>query len=171
MPNIAMLSSFVAFGATPAVPILSYTAQSQFTITNYDSTLQYSVTGGSRLGNIINISNVGTTATVSAKYPRSTVSSENKSLLTAAYARVLYGPGTGVGSAGCGSRYVCCPSGMIHNTNGDQCLSGGTQGCFAECCGTCADCTGLFLTCYNWYWTDYTGSGYTLLGSVWGKVQ
>lgn len=158
-------------GATPPVPTLSYTAQSQFTITNYDSTLQYSVTGASRSGNIVNINSVGTTATVNAKYSRSTISSANRSLLTAAHARVLYGPGTGVGRAGCGPQTVCCPSGMIHNPDGSQCGCCGTRGCFAECCGRCEDCTGNFLTCYNWYWTDYSGSGYTLIGSVWGKAQ
>ena len=178
MPNIAAILKPVPFGAAPATPTASYTAQNQFTITNYDPTLTYTVTGGSRSGNIVTISSVGTTATVKSSYPRGLATSAARSLLTAVYTRVLTSVAANPGSAGCGPRgTICCPGGSIVNTNGATCVPGpGTQGAFAECSGICSpsECFGLFITCWNWRWNNYStgpeGTGYTLIGSTWGKV-
>lgn len=179
MPILAAVSGAASSGkgATPPVPTLSYTAENKFTITNYSSSLIYTVSGGTISENIVTPNSVGTTVTISSKYQKSVITSANKSLRTLAHSRVLSGSPTGIGSVGCGPRpTICCPSGMITDTSGNTCIGGpGTQGCFYECCPygnyTCGNCTGLFGDCYNWYWTDYTANGYTLYGSVWGKVE
>lgn len=163
-------------GAVPAVPTATYTAESQFTIGNFDSTLTYTVVGGTRVGSVVTISTVGTTATVTASYGRGVVASAALSLLTAANARVLTSIASQPFSAGCGPRpTTCCPSGTILDTSGATCASGGTQGSFAECGSSCpGNCYGLFLTCWNWRWTNYAtgpdGTGYTLIGNTWGKA-
>lgn len=165
-------------GATPPTPSISYTAENQFVIANYDSTLTYSVSNGTRSGNIVTANSAGTVATITSKYQKSLITSVSKSLRTLVHSRVLYGTAAGIGSAGCGPRpTIYCPSGMITNTAGDSSIpGGGTKGCFYECCPygiyTCeGNCYGLFGSCYNWYWTDYASNGYNLYSSVWGKVE
>lgn len=180
MPSVAMVARGAPLGATPTVPTLSYSAQGQFTITNYDSLLTYTVVNGTRSGNVITVSSTGTTATVTAKYSRGLVSSASSSMLTAAHGRVLSSIATSLGSEGCGHRSdLCCPGGTILDTSGAVC--GGAPGTRTAggCGGGCpegpydpfeAGCFTLYVTCWNWYWTDYSGSGYSLIGSVWGKV-
>ena len=176
MPNIALLKTAVPLGAVPSVPTATYTAENQFTISNYDSTLTYAVVGGTRSGSVVTISSVGTTATVTAAYGRGVAASAAASLLTAASGRVLTSVASSPFSAGCGPRgTICCPSGTILDTSGTTCASGGTQGAFAECGNSCpGNCFGLFLTCWNWRWNNYStgpeGTGYTLIGNTWGKV-
>lgn len=176
MPNLALVTAATSLGAVPSVPTLTYTAQNQFTIGNYDSSLTYTVTGGTRSGSVITVSTVGTTATVTARYGRGVAASAARSMLTAAYARVLTTSAGVVGGAGCGPRpTACCPGSTIMNTNGNTCGSGGTQGAFAECGSSCpGNCYGLFITCWNWRWNNYSdgtdGTGYTLIGNTWGKV-
>lgn len=178
--SILAASTSVPFGATPATPILAYTAQNQFTISNYDPTLTYAVSGGTRSGSVITISSVGTTATVTAKYDRGLIASSARSMLTAAYSRVLTSVASTAGSAGCSPRgTLCCPSGIL-DTSGNTCAPGpGTQGAFAECniptgCSQ-QQCFGLFITCWNWRWNNYStgpeGTGYTLIGNTWGKAE
>lgn len=172
----AVFGSSSGKGATPPIPTLSYTAEKQFTITNYDPTLIYDVVNATRSASVITINNTGTTATITSKYTRSVISSSSKNMLTAIHTRVLTSSAGGVSSEGCGPRpTICCPV-TITGVDGSTCGSGGTRGNFAGC-PTCpsqpfeAGCFGLFLTCWNWYWTDYSGSGYNLFGSVWGKAE
>lgn len=164
----------MALGATPSVPVLTYTADKQFTISGFDSSLSYSVANGSRSGSIVTVATTGTTATITAKYPRSVSSSAARSLLTLAHGIVLTSPGAFIGSEGCGPRpNICCPAGQIQSTNGNQCGGApGTQGNFAGC-PNCTDppCFGLFIQCYYWNYTNYSANGYALLGNVWGKTQ
>lgn len=159
-------------GATPAIPTLTYTAENQFTISDYDSTFTYTVTNGTRSGAVVTVTSAS--ATISARTSKSVVASGTRSLLTLANGRVLTTVASTMGSEGCGPRpNLCCSSGIL-NTNGDTC--GGSPGTVVPdnfCGNTCdpGNCFGLYMTCYNWYWTDYTSSGYTLQGSVWGKAQ
>ena len=177
MAIIALIGSVSSGkGATPPVPTLSYTAENQFTITNYDSTLVYELTSCSRSNNIVIPSS--STATITAKYSRALVSSSARTLLTAPYDRVLTSVAGGVSSEGCGPRpNLCCPSGTIQGMAGNQCGGApGTQGSFAGCSGCTSGnpCYGLFITCWNWRWNNYStgpeGTGYTLIGSTWGKA-
>ena len=164
------------FAGPPPAPTLSYTAEGQFTITNYDSTLVYAVSGATRTGNLL--TSVTNGATITTAYVAGAPTSNPSTMNVLANARVLYGPATGVTSTGCGPRPdQCCPSGMIINTSGQVC--GGAPGSFisdpnqaaAFCNGQCNDnCWQLTISCYNWYWTDYSGSGYTLIGQTWGKA-
>jgi hypothetical protein len=156
------------------LPTLSYTADGQFTITNHSASLFYSVSGATRSGNLL--TSVSNGATIRAAYGSGLPLSAAATMLVAANARVLTTINTGIGSTGCGPRpTICCPGDTIFNTNGDQCASGGTQGNHGGCEG-CApgDCFGVFLTCWNWRWTNYSdgtdGTGYTLIGNTWGKV-
>jgi hypothetical protein len=177
MPSTLVFSSAGGGkGAVPSVPNLSYTAEGQFTITNYDSSLTYTVSGATRSGNLL--TNVSNNATITAKYQRSVPSSAARTMNVAANVRILTSVAATPGSAGCGPRgTICCPGSSIVNTDGGQCVPGpGTQGSFAECDGVCSreNCFGLFLTCWNWRWTNYStgpdGTGYTLIGNTWGKV-
>lgn len=155
----------------PAQPILTYTGQNQFTLSNPDSTLVYTLVNCTRSGNVF--TTTSSTATITAKYGRALISSAARTLYTANHGRVLYNQQQGPGDAGCGPRgTICCPEGMIADSAGNSCASGGTQGAFSSCDGIPdCDCFGVFIDfCYNYYWTDYSSSGYALLGSVWGKV-
>ena len=154
----------------PAVPNLTYTADNQYTITNYNSSLVYALTNSTRSGSVITVSS--NTATITAAYAVGAPASAPRTMSTLPNERVLLYPGTGYGSTGCGPRGdICCPDGQIQNTAGAQCGGApGTQGDF--CDGACpGDCFGTFVTCYNWYWTNYTSAGYVLYGSHWGKAS
>jgi hypothetical protein len=160
-----------AHGAIPTIPTLIYSAANQFTITDYDSTLTYILTNCTRSGALI--TPTGATATIAVQYPHGLLPSTARQALTAAHGRVLDGVESTPASAGCGNRSgdtKCCGPGGIMNTNGDTCdSSNGTQGDF--CGGACpGDCFGRFNTCYFYHWTDYSASGYSLIGSTWGKV-
>jgi hypothetical protein len=171
------VGSTAKFPAPP--PTLSYTAEGQFTITNHSASLFYSVSGATRSGNLL--TSVSNGATIRAAYGSGLPLSAAATMLVAPHVRVLTTVATGIGSEGCGPRpNICCPGSSILNTNGDQCGGApGTQGGFAGCSG-CApfpgpgDCFGTFLTCWNWRWTNYSdgtdGTGYTLIGNIWGKV-
>lgn len=162
------------FAGPPPAPTLSYTAEGQFTITNYDSTLVYAVSGATRTGNLL--TSVTNGATITTAYVAGAPTSNPSTMNVLANARVLT-DSIGVTSTGCGPRPdICCPSGRIMNTSGQVC--GGSPGSLAPdnfCDGTpgypCPGyCYQLTITCYNWYWTDYSGSGYTLIGQTWGKA-
>ena len=56
------------FAAPPATPDLSHTAYGQFTITNYDASLTYAVTNGTRTGAVITVPSVNSTMTVTSAY-------------------------------------------------------------------------------------------------------
>jgi len=173
---IPTLAGFNMGLSSPAAPILSYTAQGQFTITNYNASLTYAVIGATRSGNLL--TGVSNGATITAAYASGAPVSNTSTMNVLAHARVLYGGATGVTSTGCGPRdNLCCPSGLILDTNGTVC--GGAPGSFiadpnqaaAFCGGACNDnCWQLTIACYNWYWTNYTSSGYTLIGNIWGKA-
>lgn len=159
--------------SAPTAPQLSYTADGQFTITNYNASLVYTTTGATRSGNLI--SSVTNGATINAAYGVGAPVSGSSLMNVLAHARVLYGSPTPVTSTGCGPRPdLCCPSGLILNTSGQTC--GGSPGSiapdafcqFPSC--TPGQCYQLTISCYNWYWTDYTSSGYTLIGNTWGKA-
>ncbi len=181
--SILAARTSVPFGATPAVPALTYTTQNQFTISNYDPTLTYLVSGGTRSVNIITVSSVGSTATVTARYGRGLVASSAKSMLTAAYSRVLTSVASTPSDTGCGPRNnITCTGGTILDTNGT--VSGGAPGSLIQdpaqgasfCGGACdTNCWSLSVVCWNWRWNNYStgpdGTGYTLLGNTWGKVQ
>ena len=174
-----MIPTFAGFNmglSAPAAPQLSYTAQGQFTITNYNASLTYAVIGATRTGNLL--TSVSNGATITAAYSVGAPASAASTMNVLAHARVLYGAATGVTSTGCGPRpNLCCPGGLILDSNGTSC--GGAPGSFiadpnqaaAFCGGACNDnCWQLTIACYNWYWTNYTSSGYTLIGNIWGKA-
>lgn len=168
------------FSGPPAVPTLSYTAQGQFTITNYDSNLVYNVSGANRSGDLL--TSVSNGATITASYASGAPASSAATMNVANHVRVLTSVNTNVTSTGCGPRPdLCCPGGTIINTSGQVC--GGSPGSFiadpnqaaAFCAGQCNNnCYQLTITCWNWRWTNYStgpdGTGYTLIGSIWGKV-
>lgn len=172
-----MIPTFAGFNmglSAPAAPQLSYTAEGQFTITNYDSSLTYAVVGATRTGNLL--TSVTNGATITAAYSTGAPTSAASTMNVLAHARVLT-DGIGVTSTGCGPRGdICCPGGRILNTAGQVC--GGAPGSLAPdnfCDGTpgypCPGfCYQLTVACYNWYWTNYTSSGYTLIGNIWGKA-
>lgn len=155
----------------PAVPTLTYSAQGTFTITNYDPTLTYTVTGATRTGN--QLTGVSNGATITAAWAPGAPQSAARTMNVLAHGRVLTTLAASPSSSGCGPRgFVACPGGTITNTSGSTgCDGPGTVGPF--CGGSCTDppCYGNFCSCYNYYWTDYTGSGYTLIGTVWGKAS
>jgi len=163
-------SRAAAHGATPAIPALTYSAANQFTITNYDSSLTYVLTNCTRSGALV--TPTGATATVAAQYPHGLFPSTARQALTAAHGRVQDSVYSGPHSdAGCGPRGgTTCGGGSLSDMSGGNYSGIGTQGDF--CGGACpGDCYGYFnFYCYNWHWTDYSGSGYSLIGSTWGKV-
>lgn len=177
-----MIPTFAGFNlglSAPAVPTLSYTAQSTFTITNYNASLTYVVVGASRSGD--QLTSVTNNATITAAYSAGAPVSAARTMLVAAYARILTSVNTNITSTGCGPRAdICCPSGTIQTTAGNQC--GGAPGSLAPdnfCDGTpgypCnGNCYQLTVTCWNWRWNNYStgpeGTGYTLIGNVWGKA-
>ena len=157
----------------PAAPFLRYSAEGQFTIDNYSGGLIYSVSGASRSGNIL--SGVSNGATITAEYGDGSPKSKSSTMNVLANARVLTDsiPST---TTGCGPRGdICCPDGRILDTSGRAC--GGSPGSlapnnFCSDLGTPCDgnCYQLTVTCYNWYWTNYSGDGYTLIGQTWGRA-
>lgn len=172
-----MIPTFAAFLlglSAPSAPTLSYTAQGQFTITNYNASLTYAVVGATRTGNLL--TSVTNGATITAAYSSGAPVSNVSTMNVLANARVLT-DSIGVTDTGCGPRgNLCCPSPRILDTAGNVC--GGAPGSLAPdgfcdtgggapCPGNCYQLT---IACYNWYWTDYTSSGYTLIGQVWGKA-
>jgi hypothetical protein len=162
------------FAGPPPAPTLSYTAEGQFTITNYDANLVYAVSGATRTGNLL--TSVSNGATITTAYAVGATTSNVSTMNVLANARVLT-TSIGVTNTGCGPRPdICCPDGRILNTSGQVC--GGSPGSLAPdsfcdvgfgapCPGNCYQLT---VTCYNWYWTDYSGSGYTLIGQIWGRA-
>lgn len=172
-----MIPTFAGFRggvSSPSAPQLSYTADGQFTITNYNASLTYAVVGATRTDNLLtSVTNGATiTAAYSAGAPPSAVSTMN----VLAHAQVLGSFVTGVTDTGCGPRpNICCPTGLVQ-PNFAQC--GGSPGSLAPdnfCDGTpgypCdGNCYQLTIACYNWYYTNYTSEGYTLIGNTWGKA-
>lgn len=155
----------------PPVPTLSYTAERTYTITNYDANLTYTVTGATRSGNTITGATNG--ATITSAYAPGATQSAARTMNLLAHSRVLTTIYSGLGSAGCSPRPdYYCQGGSILDTSGNTYLPG--PGTFhpnnpGPCDWQCNDCWLLFGTCYNWYWTNYSGNGYTLFGSWWGK--
>ena len=168
-----MIPTFAGFRgglSAPAAPQLSYTADGQFTITNYNASLTYAVVGATRTGNLL--TGVSNGATITAAYSVGAPTSAVSTMNVLANARVLT-DSIGVTDTGCGPRgNICCPDGRILNTSGQVC--GGAPGSLAPdvfCGGACdGNCYQLTVACYNWYWTNYTSSGYTLIGNTWGKA-
>ena len=177
-----MIHTFAGFNmglSAPAVPVLSYTAESTFTITNYDATLTYVVVGASPSGN--QLTSVTNNATITAAYSAGAPVSAARTMLVAAYARILTSVVSTPTDTGCGPRNnINCPDGTIQSTAGNQ--SGGAPGSLAPdnfcdgkpgypCDGNCYQLT---VTCWNWRWNNYStgpeGTGYTLIGNVWGKA-
>lgn len=164
----------------PPTPTLSYTADGQFTITNYSATLFYVVTNATRTNDLL--TSVTSGATITAAYANGLPVSGTATMLVAANARILTSVATSLTSTGCGPRPdLCCPGGTIQNTSGAVC--GGSPGSFiadpnqaaAFCAGQCNNnCFQLTVACWNWRWTNYSdgtdGTGYTLIGNTWGKV-
>lgn len=165
----------------PTAPTLIYgTTAGHFTITNYDPLLTYTLTNATRSGSDVTVTTIATDATIKASTPGSPLFSATKTLKTAANARSLYSVYSGPDSTvGCtyGHSGFYCGGGSIASSAGDTWSGPGTVGDF--CGGACTDppCMGIFgFYCYNWNWTDYSGSGYSIIGpttstsSIWGKV-
>lgn len=155
----------------PAVPTLTYSADSQFTISNYDAGLTYVVSGCTRTGS--SLTSVSNGATITAAYGTGSPSAA-RTMNLAAHSRVFGSVYSGPHlDAGCGPRgNYCCGGGSILNLDGSTCGGApGTRGDFCGGgCGGVENCYGFFnFYCYNWSWTDYSGSDYTLIGSTWGK--
>jgi hypothetical protein len=154
---------------------LSYTADGQFTITNYNAALFYTVTGATRTNDLL--TSVSDNATITAAYASGLPVSPTTTMRVAPNVRVLTSVNTSLTDTGCGTRPdLCCPAGTIQSTAGNQC--GGAPGSLAPdnfCGGACpGNCFQLTVTCWNWRWTNYSdgtdGTGYTLIGNTWGKV-
>lgn len=177
-----VLLTAAGISVPPPTPTLSYTADGQFTITNYNAALFYVVTGATRSSDIL--SSVSNGATITAAYANGAPTSGSSTMNVAPNVRILTSVAGGVSSEGCGPRPdLCCPAGTIQSTAGNQC--GGAPGTRTPggCGGGCpegpfdpfnAGCFALFVTCWNWRWTNYSdgtdGIGYTLIGNTWGKV-
>ena len=167
IPTLAGLRGGVS---SPSAPVLSYTSDNVFTITNYDASLTYTVSGATLSGSfLIRVSNG---ATVRASYSAGSPASNASTMNVLANARVLT-DSVGVTDTGCGPRgSLCCPGGRILDPAGNVC--GGAPGSMAPdafCGGACdGNCWQLTISCYNWYWTNYTANGYTLIGNTWGKA-
>ena len=171
---IPTLAGFNMGLSDPDAPTLSYTAQGQFTITNYNASLTYVVVGATRSGNLL--TSVSNGATITSAFASGAPTSAASTMNVLAHARVLT-DSIGVTSTGCGPRdSICCPGGRIQNAAGATC--GGYPGSIAPdnfCDGTpgypCPGyCYQLTVACYNWYWTNYASLGYTLIGSIWGRA-
>ena len=174
--TLLLLAAAATLGK-PDAPQLSYTAQGQFTITNYNASLTYALSGATRSGDLI--TSVTNGATITAAYAPGAPLSNASTMNVLAGARVLT-DSYGITDTGCGTRgNICCPDGRIQNTAGLVC--GGAPGSLAPdnfCDGTpgypCpGNCYQLTVACYNWYWTNYTAEGYTLFGGdsgTWGKA-
>ena len=156
-------------------PTLSYTADGQFTITNYNAALFYTVTGATRTNDLL--TSVSDNATITAAYANGLPVSPTTTMRVAPNVRILTSVNTSLTDTGCGTRPdLCCPAGTIQSTAGNQC--GGAPGSLAPdnfCGGACpGNCFQLTVTCWNWRWTNYSdgtdGTGYTLIGNTWGKV-
>ena len=156
-------------------PTLSYTADGQFTITNYNAALFYTVTGATRTNDLL--TSVSDNATITAAYANGLPVSATTTMRVAPNVRILTSVNTSLTDTGCGTRPdLCCPAGTIQSTAGNQC--GGAPGSLAPdnfCGGACpGNCFQLTVTCWNWRWTNYSdgtdGTGYTLIGNTWGKV-
>jgi hypothetical protein len=157
------------FAGPPAAPVLAYTAQGQFTISNYDASLTYVVAGATRNGAIL--TGVSDGATVKTAYTATSPQSAASTMRVAAHGIVLDSVASSPSSTGCGPRpEVPCPGGTVSGPSGASgCAGPGTQGDF--CGGACpGNCFGNFCTCWYYHWTDYSSSGYTLIGNVWGKA-
>lgn len=159
-----------SFAGPPPVPTLAYTAQGTFTITNYDPTLTYTVTGATRSGS--QLTGISSGATIKTAYSPGAPQSAARTMYVANHGIVLTTVAATPSSTGCGPRPdLCCPAGTTQSAVSPvQC--GGSPGTRGDYCGgSCpGDCFGLFVTCRNYYWTDYSSSGYTLIGSIWGKA-
>lgn len=159
----------------PQAPQLSYVAEGQFSITNFDDKLSYTVSGATRSGSLL--TGVSNNATIAASFEPDSIKSNVSTMNVLANARIL-SPGDNQSSTGCGPRGdLCCPGGQIMDAGGRTC--GGAPGSFiadpsqaaAFCNGQCNDnCWSLTIACYNWRWTDYTADGYKLIGQIWGRA-
>ena len=153
-------------------PNLTYSADGQFTISNYDAAQTYTVSGATRTGAVL--TGVSDNATITAKYTSGSTASSARTMRVQAHGRVLDAVQQNFSSAGCGTRSdSCCGSNWIMGTDGHTCGgSPGTQGNWTECGGSCpGNCFGYFnVQCWSWHWTDYSGSGYTQIGNTWGKA-
>lgn len=162
------------FAGPPATPILTYTGDRQFTISGYSASLVYTVTGASAPNASGIITNATNDATVTASYAVGAPASAARIMKIAAHARVLDAYQTTVGGVRCGWNpwdNPCCPNGWIANTDGSYCGGSGTyHNDYGSCGGLCTECFTLYMDCYSWHWTDYSGSNYTLYGSNWGKA-
>jgi hypothetical protein len=62
-------------GVVPAKPTLLHTATGEFTITNYDASLTYTLSSGSRTNDKVTLPSADQSATVTAKSPKGLVNS------------------------------------------------------------------------------------------------
>lgn len=153
----------------PAVPVLTYSADSQFTISNYNAALTYAVTGCTRSGS--SLTSVSNNATITAAYGEGTPSAARTMLILAhTYYSTGYASTTSPVESCGGSAWAYCSSGYSDVVTGSTNFGSGTYQpslCGGSCPATC------FYNgagnCYNRALTDYTSSGYTLQGSKWGK--
>lgn len=154
----------------PETPVLAYTGEGEFTITDFDPALVYVVSGATLTGALL--TEVTDGATVRSIYAPGAPPSNPSTMRVLAHGRVLGSVAANPSSQGCGPRpTVCCPAGTVMDTAGTTCSNTGTQvpdnWCNNECPGWCF---GMYLTCYHFSWTDYSANGFTLIGAVWGKA-
>jgi hypothetical protein len=152
--------------ASPAQPAITYgAAEGQFTITNYDASLTYALSGCSRSGSTL--SAVSNGATVTVAYTSVSPPSASRTLNVLAHGRILV-TGTAYPRDCCPG--PCpgwnCPNGWITDTSGNTYASVGTYHTGLPC----GNGFQLVPTCWSWYWSDYSGSGYTQIGNTWGKA-
>lgn len=150
------------------MPALTFgAADGHFTISNYNAGLTYAVTGATRSGSDLSAVNNG--ATITASYAPGAPVSAAATMNVLAHGCILEGASESLNSTGCGPRPGDTCSVGVLDTAGNTYAGPGTRGDF--CGGACpGNCYGRFATCYYYHWTDYSGSGYSLIGNTWGKV-
>lgn len=165
MPNAAIVASAAAGSGrfTPSIPTLTYagsgtTNNGKFTITNYNSSFIYSVSGnGSITSNTLTVNSATTSVNLTVKSPKGV--SFSSSITAFRQAATQYFVQTGAP--------YCCNDGFC-------------AGCFGGC-GTfyaagkwCAECGDGYWSCgtpgYNAY-TNYSANGYTWSGSNYTNGQ
>lgn len=149
---------------TPDRPTLSYlgsgtTNNGKFSITNYNSSFIYNITGGTRSDSTITVTAATGSATITARSPKGFVDSPSIAAFRQAATQYFVEtvpfrcyecgspPCCAPGCCGCGTCYYDSNNGF------------GKSGCFA-CC-----------PCGYYAYTNYSGSGYTWSGSNYTNGQ
>lgn len=154
MPYPVLLGASAGGGRfLAAKPTLTYSGSGAFTIGNYDASYVYSVSGGTRSGNVITVSGATGTATVTARPPKGLTASASASAERKAPDQyyVVTSPFQCYHSASCASQ--CGGCGTYYAQDAWNPNDGSAQG-FYSCCDQRV-----------YYYNNYSSSGYSWSGS------